>query len=208
MMAYNIPTVARELKTNARLRACIEKGMHAGLRLPADLDYHDVTCANIPDDYLHSLWLLIVAKSGGAASEPSRLAQLTARLSTRLLMRLDTAAPTKIPDTEKSSDIGMGDQICAGDSAVNVALATAPPASRLAGLHRLLESLAPLASSKLSREGEVGQLLAYSEQHLRCAPVTWHAAEGDSRLVGATEAIGSLYKEFYADRCASGSGRA
>jgi hypothetical protein len=95
MVVYNIPTVARELRNNALLRTCIDKGLLSGLRLPDGTHYHGVTTDNLTDDYLHSLWLRIVATSSNTPTEPSYLTAVSAKLSTRLLKvasQFDTSA--------------------------------------------------------------------------------------------------------------------
>jgi len=52
---------------------------------------------------------------------------------------------------------------------------------------------------EISRAVKLRRLESYSRQHLVGQTVTWHRAAGDRRLLGARQAIGSIYRDFHAD---------
>lgn len=101
LLAYNVPMVARELKKNSLLRSCMDRANAAGLPHPAGSGiYHKLTCHNIAQlepEYLDELWKCIIANKAGKESlvanegKPSSLTQLIARLSSRLLAKLEGA---------------------------------------------------------------------------------------------------------------------
>jgi len=52
--------------------------------------------------------------------------------------------------------------------------------------------------SEPASDEQLRQLMTYAARQLHHTPVTWHEAANDPRMKGAHQAIGMLYKEFYA----------
>jgi hypothetical protein len=183
---YNVPIVARDLERTALLRACIDEAIHSDLHLPAGLSYHHISCANCPDDYLEALWRALHCLDIGGAK--AVLAQKShspaAPVPPGHVDLFDGGSRGGVVVVEGSGCLGTSDEI-----------ETFSPNH----LPVLSDSPRPIGTA-VTREQKLAHLIAFARRNLRCSPVTWREAKGDPRLNGSHEAIGSLFKEFYAIR--------